>query len=369
MAKLNVGLLFGGRSVEHEVSVTSATSIFDALDPARYRVSLIAVDSEGRWHLGAPDRPPASALDGPEVLLGATPNGGCLLPVGSDPLPDNSSLDVVLPIVHGHGGEDGSLQGLLELAEIPYVGSGVLSSSIQMDKDVSKRLLAAADLPVVPWRVLRCAERVSEPARPSQEILDGLELPVFVKPANSGSSVGTSRVTRAEDLDRAIADAARYDTKVMIEKAIEAREIEVAVLGNEDATASLPGEILTGNPFYDYEAKYLESSTKLVTPATLPEVQTRRLQEMALAAFRILEGEGMARVDFLLDRHSDAIYINELNSLPGFTEGSMFPLLWATSGLAYPALLDRLIELAIERHARRARLETRFRGGSGSTAR
>ncbi|CUV02781.1 D-alanine--D-alanine ligase A [hydrothermal vent metagenome] len=152
----------------------------------------------------------------------------------------------------------------------------------------------------------------------------------------------------------------------MIEKAIEAREIEVAVLGNEDATASLPGEILTGNPFYDYEAKYLESSTKLVTPATLPEVQTRRLQEMALAAFRILEGEGMARVDFLLDRHSDAIYINELNSLPGFTEGSMFPLLWATSGLAYPALLDRLIELAIERHARRARLETRFRGGSGS---
>ena len=155
----------------------------------------------------------------------------------------------------------------------------------------------------------------------------------------------------------------------MIEKAIEAREIEVAVLGNEDATASLPGEILTGNQFYDYEAKYVESSTKLVTPATLPEVQTRRLQEMALAAFRILEGEGMARVDFLLDRRSDAIYINELNSLPGFTEGSMFPLLWATSGLAYPALLDRLIELAIERHTRRARLETRFRGGSGSTAR
>ncbi|MFP8874935.1 MAG: D-alanine--D-alanine ligase family protein [Myxococcota bacterium] len=365
MAKLNVGLLFGGRSVEHEVSVTSATSIFDALDPARYRVSLIAVDPEGRWHLGAPDRPPASALDGPEVLLAATPNGGSLLPVGSDPLPENSGLDVILPIVHGHGGEDGTLQGLLELAQIPYVGSGVLSSAIQMDKDVSKQLLAAAGLPVVPWRVLRGAELAARPLKPSHEVLDGIDLPVFVKPANSGSSVGTSKVTRAEDLPGAIEDAARYDSKVMIEEAIDAREIEVAVLGDEDATASLPGEILTGNTFYDYQAKYVENSTQLAIPATLSEKQTRRLQEMAIAAFRVLEGEGMARVDFLLDRHSDAIYINELNSLPGFTEVSMFPRLWASSGLAYPALLDRLIELAIERHARRARLETRFRGGSG----
>jgi D-alanine-D-alanine ligase len=363
--KIRVGLLFGGRSVEHEVSVASATSIHRALDKSRYDVSLIAVDPEGRWRLGSgPDLLPAEAVRGDEVRLPAVP-GGMLLPEtvpGGGAAEDASRrLDVIFPIIHGRGGEDGALQGLLELAELPYVGSGVLSSAVQMDKDVARRLLAAAGLPVVPDLVLRRADLADGRRSAAQAAIEALGLPLFVKPANSGSSVGISKARDLSSLLEAIEDAARYDTKVVIEKAIDAREIEVAVLGNDHPEASVPGEIVPSHEYYDYEAKYLDDATELIVPARLPEDVSKRLRSLAIEAFQALEGEGIARVDFFLERETGAVYVNELNSLPGFTEGSMFPRLWAASGLPYPALLDRMIELALERQQRRAKLVTRYR--------
>jgi D-alanine-D-alanine ligase len=366
MAKLRVGLLFGGRSTEHEVSIASASSILRSLDPARYDVRLIGVDPEGRWHLGSSELPPEAIGRGDEVTLLPSPGEGQLLsrnpPAGDAQL--GTAIDVVFPIIHGRGGEDGSLQGLLELAEVPYVGSGVLSSAVQMDKEVAKRLLAASDLPVVPWLSVRDSGLLPERrAEAASAAAQELGLPVFVKPANSGSSVGTTRATSEEEVAHAIGEAARYDTKVLIEKAIDAREIEVAVLGNEDPKASLPGEIKTDSHFYDYEAKYADEATELLIPAPLAEDQSDRIRQLALEAYRCLEGEGFARVDFLLDRNTGELYINELNSLPGFTEGSMYPGMWEATGLSYSALLDRLIELALERHRRRQGLETIYRAG------
>ena len=366
MAKLRVGLLFGGRSTEHEVSIASANSILRSLDPARYDVTLIAIDPDGSWHLGSPELAPEATTRGKEVMLPPSPGTGELIPRDDARGELGARIDVVFPIIHGRTGEDGVLQGLLELAELPYVGSGVLSSAVQMDKEVAKRLLAASGLPVVPWvtvrdRGLAPAARADSAAAATLE----LGLPVFVKPANSGSSVGTSRATNATEVEAALAEAARYDTKVLVEKAIDAREIEVAVLGNEDPKASLPGEIKTsGHGFYDYAAKYADEGTELMIPAPLPEDQTERIRELAIDAYQCLEAEGFARVDFLLDRHSGELYINELNSLPGFTEGSMYPGMWEASGLSYSALLDRLIELALERHQKRQALETVYRPGS-----
>lgn len=365
MSKLRVGLLFGGRSVEHEVSLSSATAIQRALDPERYEVTLIAIDREGRWRLGSgQDQLPAEVVAGREVRLPAVP-GRQLLPVAREDAGEGAptaSLDVILPIIHGRGGEDGQLQGLFELAEIPYVGSGVLSSAVQMDKDVARRLLAAAGLPVVPDVVLRAADLSPAGRRAAaSRVEDELGWPVFVKPANSGSSVGISRATDPDSLDTAIDLAARYDTKLVVEKSVDAREIEVAVLGNEHPEASVPGEIRPTHDFYDYEAKYLDDNTELLVPAPLSEDVSKRIRAMALEAFVALEGEGIARVDFFLERGTEQLYVNELNSLPGFTESSMFPRLWAASGLPYSALLDRMIELALERHAARSRLETSYR--------
>lgn len=367
MAKLRVGLLFGGRTTEHEVSLTSATAIFAALDPGRYDVRLIAVDSDGRWHLGTTALPPEASVRGEVVRLPAEPGIGGLIPVDG-PNADTAlatRLDVVLPIIHGRGGEDGSVQGLLDMAEIPYVGSGVLGSAIQMDKDVAKRLLQAAGLPVVPWVTLRGSDLSPRNLRAAaQRAVDTLGLPVFVKPANSGSSVGTHRASDTAAVEAALADAARYDTKVLVEQAVDAREIEVAVLGNESPEASVAGEIAMGHEFYDYEAKYADDEgTDLLIPADLPEEESERIRAMAIEAFRVLDGEGLARVDFMIDRGTGELFINELNSLPGFTEGSMYPKLWEASGLPFPALLDRLIELALERHEGRARLETTYRRG------
>ncbi|MEE8581759.1 MAG: D-alanine--D-alanine ligase family protein [Myxococcota bacterium] len=365
MAKLRVGLLFGGRSVEHEVSLASATSILGALDPSRYDVRLIAVDHDGRWHLATPSLPPEASLKGTEVTLPAVPGVGAVVPTAQDAAAVAGELDVVFPILHGRGGEDGALQGLLELADLPYVGSGVLSSALQMDKDVAKRLLAAAGLPVVPWQTFRGPElsrrRRGEAA---ERAAQSLGLPVFVKPANSGSSVGTSKAQSAAEIASALADAARYDTKVLVEQAIDAREIEVAVLGNDNPQASVPGEIRITHEFYDYEAKYTDDEgTELVIPAPLPESESERIRQLALESFAVLDAQGMARVDFLLDRKTGELFINELNSLPGFTESSMFPRLWEASGLSYPALVDRLLELAMERHKERSSLETSYRRG------
>jgi D-alanine-D-alanine ligase len=363
MEKLRVGLLFGGRSVEHDVSIVSATSILAALDQSRYEVSLIGVDAAGRWHLApAGQSVPtlAAVLDEDQVFLPAAPGETTLAPAESaEPLGELGRLDVIFPIIHGRGGEDGALQGLLELADIPYVGSGVLSSSLQMDKDFAKRILADAGLPVTPWVTFSGAALARDGLRAAAEHAETeIGFPLFVKPANSGSSVGIARAETVPELIAAIADAQRYDRKVIVEAAVDAREIEVAVLGNDTPEASIPGEIRSAGTFYDYDAKYRDAATELIIPADLEPEQAETIREMAIAAYQTLDAEGMARVDFLLERSTSQLYINELNSLPGFTSVSMYPKLWEATGLAYPALLDRLIELALERHDLRSKLET-----------
>jgi D-alanine-D-alanine ligase len=361
MTKLRVGLLFGGRSAEHEVSLASASSIHKALDPARYEVSLIAVDRDGRWRLGSPELPPEATVDGREVSLSAVPGANALVATGASGLETAGELDVIFPIVHGRGGEDGTLQGLLELAGIPYVGSGVLGSAVQMDKDTAKRLLRDAELPVLPWENVRAHELARDPEGTAERALSAIGLPLFVKPANQGSSVGIHKVTSADALLPALRDAARYDVKILCEQGIDAREIEVALLGRDPIEASVPGEIRTGHDFYDYEAKYVDEDTELLVPAPLEPEQTERARELAVRAMAALEGEGLGRADFLLDRDTGDFWINEVNSLPGFTEMSMYPRLWEATGLPYPALLDRLIELAFDRHRDRTTLETVYR--------
>jgi len=364
MAKLRIGLLFGGRSVEHEVSVTSATCILKALDPTRYDVALVAIDHQGRWHLGSPALPPEAAASGAEVTLPAVPGEGHLVSMPRttrDAARAIQALDVIFPIVHGQGGEDGTLQGLLELAGVPYVGAGVLGSALQMDKEASKRLLAAAGLPVVPWVLVRREELRADAQAAAERAERALGFPVFVKPANLGSSVGITKVKERKQLVPALREAARYDRKLLVERAIDAREIEVALLGNDPIEASVVGEIRTQREWYDYEAKYVDEDTELLIPAPIDEEQSRKARSLAIEAVRLLEGAGLARVDFLMDRRTGELFVNEVNSLPGFTEGSMYPRLWEASGLPYAALLDRLIELALERHREKSELETVYR--------
>jgi D-alanine-D-alanine ligase len=361
MSKLRVGIVFGGRSVEHEVSVASATSILHALDPSRYDVSLLCVDTEGRWRLGGPGALPANASRGEEVSLPAVPGDGTLLsaaarrPVGR--------LDVIVPIIHGTGGEDGCIQGFLELAGVPYVGSGVLGSALQMDKDVAKRLLRAEGIPVVPWVAVHSRELAAGAEAAADAAIRELGLPLFVKPASLGSSVGVSKAKTRAELVEGLRQAARYDDKILVERAVNAREIEVGVLGDDAPEASVVGEIVPTREFYDYESKYVDEDTELRVPAPLDEEIAERARSLALRAFRVLEGSGLARVDFFLDRETGELFLNELNSLPGFTEVSMYPRLWQASGVPYPALLDRLIELALERHRRRSELQRTYRRG------
>jgi D-alanine-D-alanine ligase len=369
MEKLKVALLFGGRSVEHDVSIVSATSILGALDRNRYDVLLVGVDSDGGWHLmdadafaAGPHEALTEVFGQPEVFLPVSAGPNAFRPDAntarseSDPV---HRLDLVFPIVHGRGGEDGELQGLLESVGVPYVGSGVLSSAVQMDKDFAKRLLAQAGLPVTPWVTLTAAELARDGLPAAAERAETeVGLPAYVKPANSGSSIGIARAKETAELVAAIADAQRYDRKVIVEAAIDARELEVAVLGNDAPEVSVVGEIRAQQAFYDYDAKYRDESTELVIPADLDADLAETIRQTALEAYRSLGGEGLARVDFLLDRKTHRIYVNELNSLPGFTSVSMYPKLWEATGLPYPQLLDRLIELALERHDQRTKLET-----------
>ncbi len=361
MEKLRVGIVFGGRSVEHEVSVASATSILGALDPNRYDTTLIAISQQGRWHLGAPGMLPASVVEGEEVTLPAIPGNGQL--VSRETGEPAAQLDVVIPIVHGTGGEDGTLQGFLELAGVPYVGAGVLGSAIQMDKDVAKQLLQAAGIPVVPWVTVRAHQLAADADACVAHAMKEVGLPAFVKPANAGSSVGIGKVTSESEFPAALAHAARYDTKILVERAVDAREIEIAILGNDAPEASVPGEIVPKADWYDYESKYVDEQTELVVPADLPEALAQQLREVAVDAFCVLEGAGLARVDFFVDRESSDFYLNEVNSLPGFTEVSMYPRMWRASGLSFTALLDRLVELAIERAQASQRLERTYRTG------
>jgi D-alanine-D-alanine ligase len=365
--KIRVGLLFGGRSGEHDVSLTSASSVLEALDPAKYEVVPIGITREGRWLVGSaanhllptgPEFLPAVLRSGAAVMPSADPTAAKLIPLNSDsPTAPTGGpeVDVIFPVLHGTFGEDGTVQGLFELAGIPYVGAGVLASAAGMDKDVMKRLFREAGLPIVKW-VLILRDDWEQNSLPARKLIEKeIGYPLFVKPVNLGSSVGISKVQRAKELPAAMNLAAEYDRKILVEKAVSAREIECSVLGNDCPQASLPGEVIPINEFYDYEAKYLKEGSTLIIPAQLGARQTRRVQELAVRAFQAVDCAGMARVDFLLDRKTKKIYVNEINTIPGFTPISMYPKLWEASGLAYPRLIDRLIELAFERHRQKAR--------------
>ncbi len=365
MKKIRLGILFGGRSGEHEVSLTSAASVLKALDPARYEVVPIGITREGKWLVGsAADKLlPEVLQNGQPVIPSVNPSGPKLIPVGHDsvfPRDAAPAVDVIFPVLHGTFGEDGTVQGLLELADLPYVGAGVLGSAAGMDKDLMKRLFRDAGLPVVDWILVLRKEWEQEPASISRRARRKIGFPLFVKPANLGSSVGISKVCRAQELAAAMDLAAQYDRKILIEKAVDAREIECSVLGNDHPAASVPGEILPVNEFYDYEAKYVKEGSQLIIPAKLSARAARQVQEYSIRAFQAVDCAGMARVDFLLERQSGRLYVNEINTIPGFTPISMYPKLWEASGLPYPKLIDRLVELALERHAEKARTRYSF---------
>lgn len=374
--KLRVGVVFGGRSGEHEVSLVSAASVISALDPEKYEVIPIGITKEGRWVLPKiPSRQPPAAhcqlthsdlrkalVDATAVVLPPEPTAASLVPLRTGslqpetPQPESPlHLDVIFPVLHGTFGEDGTVQGLFELANIPYVGASVLSSAVGMDKEVAKRLFLQAGLPVPEFLCVPRQRWEANPRAVAREVARKLRFPVFVKPANLGSSLGITKVKAAAELAAAMDLAAQYDRKILVERAIAARDIEVSVLGNEEPIASLPGEVIPANEFYDYAAKYLQDDTQLVVPAKLSPAQVKRFQELAVAAFRAIAGEGMARVDFLLERRTGKIFISEINTIPGFTAISMYPRLWKASGVPYPELLDRLIQLALDRSREKAR--------------
>jgi D-alanine-D-alanine ligase len=349
--RIRVGVVFGGRSGEHEVSLRSAESVIRSLDTAKYDVVPIAITPEGRW-LSAGKA--AALLPAGEAVQNALTRGGGMA-IAPEPRQDQE-IDVVFPVVHGTYGEDGTLQGLLELAGVPYVGAGVLGSAVGMDKDVMKRLLRDAGLPIGAFWVLNSRDADAF----TRERGDGLPYPVFVKPANLGSSVGISKAHNLGELSEALALAAQFDRKLVVEQGIDAREIELSVLGNDELRVSVPGEIIPAREFYDYQAKYVDDDSRLLIPAPLTEAQTREAQDLAVRAFRALECAGMARVDLFLERTTGRFLVNEINTLPGFTSISMYPKLWEASGLPYAELLDRLIGLALERHQEKARLRTKY---------
>jgi len=363
--KIRVGVLFGGRSGEHEVSLTSAASVIKALDPARYEVVPIGITREGKWLAGsAADRLLPGVLEhGAPVTPSVNPSGPKLIRLDARAASTKQrapSVDVVFPVLHGTFGEDGTVQGLLELADVPYVGAGVLGSAAGMDKDVMKRLFRDAGLPVVPWILVQRSEWEREPVRVGRLIKREIGFSLFVKPANLGSSVGITKVHHQEDLARAMKLAADYDRKILVEKAVDAREIECSVLGNDQPQASVPGEVVPINEFYDYEAKYEKEGSELIIPAKLAARQTRQVRDHSIRAFQAVDCCGMARVDFLLDRNTGKLWVNEINTIPGFTPISMYPKLWEASGLPYPQLIGRLIELALERHAEKRRTRYSF---------
>jgi D-alanine-D-alanine ligase len=380
LKKLRVGVIYGGRSGEHEVSIASAAAVMANLDRTRYEPVPIRIDRDGRWSLA--DKPPtaASASEvieqtrsemkalraGREVHLLPRPSEETILAIDrshargdeeSRAIVTGVGLDVIFPVLHGPHGEDGTVQGLLELANVPYVGCGVLASAVGMDKALMKRVFGAHGLPQCAHAVVLRRRVVAEPERVADELAAALGLPLFVKPANLGSSVGISKARTHDELIEALKLAADYDRKVVVEAAVPAaREIEVAVLGNDEPLASVPGEIVPSREFYDYEAKYLDGSSRLAIPADVPDQMGTRLQALAIEAFRVIDGAGLSRVDFLVNGDSGGVFVNEINTMPGFTTISMYSKLWAASGLTYPELVDRLVQLALERHAEKQQL-------------
>jgi D-alanine-D-alanine ligase len=392
MKKLRVGVLFGGRSGEHEVSLLSAASVLNAIDKKKYDVVPIGITQEGRWlsaasaerllqgngtpeheprklRAGDPEATPAAAVlaKGEGVVVPPIPgeSRSALLPFEtSAPAMQAAArpiaVDVIFPVLHGTFGEDGTIQGLLELADIAYVGAGVLGSAAGMDKDVMKKLFRDAGLPIVKHVTVLRPEWRAAPRKVTKRIEAALKYPLFVKPANLGSSVGISKVHQRSELAPAMDEAARFDRKLVIEQGVgggvgrnraKAREIECSVLGNDQPQASLPGEIVPVKEFYDYNAKYIEEGSELLIPAKLPKSKQKQVQQLAVKAFQAVDCSGLARVDFLMDPRTGKIYVNEINTMPGFTSISMYPKLWAASGIEYPDLIDRLIQLALQRHA------------------
>ena len=360
--RVRVAVLFGGQSEEHDVSLRSAQTVIGALDPTKYEIVPVGITRDGRWLAGGD---PMRRLTAVSPLFALAP--GTREPIPTDPSTDavepaaalptvlNGEVDVVFPVLHGPMGEDGTVQGMLELAGLPYVGAGVLGSAVAMDKAIAKMILAQAGLPQAPWLSVLRRDWECEPDRVASEVAERLGFPCFTKPANLGSSVGISKVHDPSELAAGMAEAGRYDRKIVVERGIDARELEVSVLGNDDPIASIAGEIVPSNEFYDYHAKYVDDRSALIVPADVPPEVMTRLQELAVAAFRALDLAGMARVDFFMDRNAGDLYVNEVNTIPGFTSISMYPRLWAASGLPIEDLVDRLIALAIERHHERRR--------------
>ena len=390
MKKLRVGILFGGRSGEHEVSLLSAASVFGAIDKNKYEVVPIGITKEGHWvtasdaerllageglpaaqahrRAGDPEATPAAAVlaKGEAVIVPPEPqaHGGTLSPFETNPAShaltrrtaDRAvNVDIIFPVLHGTFGEDGTIQGLLELADIPYVGAGVLGSAAGMDKDIMKALFRAAGLPIVKHVTILRSDWAAQPKQVRRRIERQLKYPLFVKPANLGSSVGISKVHDRNQLASGMEEAAKFDRKIVIEQGVggrkqKARELECSVLGNDHPRASLPGEIVPSKEFYDYEAKYLDEGSELIIPAKLTRRESQTVQQLAIRAFQAVDCTGLARVDFLMEPKTRKIYLNEINTMPGFTAISMYPKLWAASGLPYSQLIERLIELGLERH-------------------
>ena len=387
MKKIRVGILFGGRSGEHEVSLLSAASVFNAIDKNKFEVVPVGITREGRWvtasdaerllegrpleheerqlRAGDPEATAGAAVlaRGEAVMVPPEPKSAMApfqTDAGTAMLARRASdraidVDVVFPVLHGTFGEDGTIQGLLELADIPYVGAGVLGSAAGMDKDIMKALFRAAGLPIVKHVTILRGEWEAEPKKTEKKIEKTLKYPVFVKPANLGSSVGISKAHSHKELGPAIYEAAKFDRKIVIEQGVgekkqKAREIECSVLGNDKPEASLPGEIVPGKEFYDYTAKYLDEGSELIIPAKLTKAETKKVQQLALGAFQAVDCAGLARVDFLMDPKTRRIFLNEINTMPGFTAISMYPKLWAASGVGYAELIERLIRLGLERY-------------------
>ena len=344
---LTVVLFFGGRSAEHEVSIISARAVYDNLAPARYRRYCVFIDKNGRWNkVASPHLTPARLGRGPFHSFLPWEKSGDARPLRAD---------VYWPILHGPGGEDGTIQGLLELADVPFVGAGTLGSAMGMDKGVMKDMFRTRGLPIVPHEVVGEPEAARAPRAVRRRVRAGLRLPLFVKPANLGSSVGITKVKSWTELEPAMETAFLFDRKILIEQGLDCREFECAVLGNDNPEASVLGEIIPSSEFYDYDDKYKKNKTGFVLPAVLPAAVAARARRLAVEAFRACECSGMARVDFFLEKKTRRLFVNEINSIPGFTAISMYPKLWAASGLPFPALVDRLIRLALERHRTKKR--------------
>ena len=388
MKKLRVGILFGGRSGEHEISLLSAASVFKAIDQNKYEVVPIGITKDGRWltasdaerllhgksldherqlRAGDPDTTTSAAVlqNGEAVVFPPEPHKSSMTPFQTNTPVRRASdrainVDVIFPVLHGTFGEDGTIQGLLELADIPYVGAGVLGSAAGMDKDIMKSLFRAGGLPIVKHVTVLRGDWESAPKKVQKLVESKLKYPVFVKPANLGSSVGISKARDGKELGPAIDEAAKFDRKIVIEEGVggkknKAREIECSVLGNDQPEASVPGEIVPSTEFYDYSAKYLDEGSQLIIPAKLTKAETKKVKDLAIAGFRAVDCSGLARVDFLMDPKSRKIYLNEINTMPGFTSISMYPKLWAASGVGYSDLISRLIQLGLDRHAEKKR--------------